>query len=147
MQRHSGDQPMQTGSHHEFEPSSYIGSEVENAAAKIQHKPSPVKDITKRPCLPGGPACDDGMDTEALYTFNSLHAWYVHLYTIIRECHGYGNNMTYIFFSSQFLTAHTSHKIKSYSVLWRDIQCSFTALIWPARHADCTDKLTLLVTD
>ena len=55
---------------------SYVGSEVENAAAKLQHKLSPVKDVTKRPFLSGGPRCEDELDTEALYTFNSLHAWY-----------------------------------------------------------------------
>ena len=59
-----------------YDIGSYVGSEVENAAAKLQHKLSPVKDVTKRPFLSGGPRCEDELDTEALYTFNSLHAWY-----------------------------------------------------------------------
>lgn len=63
------------------DPSSYIGREVEDAASKLQSKHDPVTDVTKRPRLPTAASSDDELDTEALYTFTSLHAWYVSYYS------------------------------------------------------------------
>lgn len=64
----------------------YVSSQLEGAHSSHTMYSPAVRDPSKRPCLPNGPADTDDLLTESVYTFANYQAWYARVFFIAVNC-------------------------------------------------------------